>query len=210
MSKRRSPDENRCPKCRIHKKLCFCDEIKTFNNNVKVTIIMHHREEHLTTNTATLATKLLINSKIVKRGLPDAPFMYDQLDIKEDEIPLYLFPHEASEVLEGEFLKSLENKKIHLIIPDGTWSQAKKVYRREHGFNDMKCVKLPEGITSNYKLRKTPRVDGVCTFEAISHALGFLESREMHLEMIKIFSIMVARFIKSRTSFHSPLDDISE
>lgn len=196
----KGPDYVRCPKCRIHPAHCFCESIKVINNSIPVSIIMHHREDHLSSNTATLANSVLLNSKILRRGLLDRPFEYSQLDIKADELPLFLFPHETARVLDDAFLREIKNKKVHLVIPDGSWGQAKKVYRREHGLNGITCVKLPDGIKSCYRLRKSPREDGVCTFEAISHALKILESQELHDHMMSIFQVMVKHNIQARTS----------
>jgi DTW domain-containing protein YfiP len=203
MSARRSPAESKCPNCRINKKLCFCESIKVINNNIFVTIIMHHREKHLTTNTATLTTKILSNSKIVLRGLPGKIFNFEDLNIENDETPYYLFPHEDAIIIDEKFVKDNKDKKIHLIVPDGTWSQAKKVYRREESLHHIKCVKLPDGIKSEYKLRKSPREDGVCTFEAISHSLKILESVDNHNQMMTMFNKMVQQFIKARYTFHN-------
>ena len=48
MSKRRSTQGKRCLGCRINKILCFCDQIKKHDTKTIVSIIMHHREKHLT------------------------------------------------------------------------------------------------------------------------------------------------------------------
>lgn len=208
MSKRRSTENTRCPRCRVHKKLCFCEEMsKLLNEQCQVTILMHHREDCLTTNTAILALNTLNNCKIVRRGLPERPFQFSDLEIKENEIPFYLFPDESASYLDKEKVSKLlsqnPGKKFHMIIPDGTWSQAKKVYRREKDLHQIPCLKIPMGIISEYQLRKSPREDGVCTYEAIMHALRIIESEELFLQMQQYFRTMVARFIKARTSFHN-------
>ncbi len=204
MSKRRSPPENKCPECRIHKSLCFCDLVSLFDNRVRVTIIMHHREEHLTSNTAVLTARVLKNASIVKRGLPEKFFSLADLDIKSDEVPLFLFPSEEARTIDDDFLVDMQNKKIHLIIPDGTWNQAKKVYRREKELHHIPLVKLDlSGLhSSQYLLRKSPRSDGLCTFEAIAFALKKLESEEVFHHMDFVFSTMVKRFLKARTHFY--------
>jgi DTW domain-containing protein YfiP len=162
---------------------------------------MHHREDHLTSNTATLAQKILLNSKLYLRGLPNAPFNPSELNIKTDETPLFLYPHEnALELNSNNFSPE---KKYHLIVPDGSWSQARKVYKREKELHGIQCVKLPEGKTSEYILRKTHIEDGLSTYEAIASALGILEGKKIEEEMMTMFRVMVARVIKSRTAFHN-------
>lgn len=201
---KRTPIENKCPLCKINKAMCFCDQVFRIDNKVKVTIIMHHREKHLTTNTANLATRVLMNSKIVQRGLMDHVFTYEDLKIEDDETAYYLFPHEDAMTLNEEFYQKHHNQKIHLIVPDGTWRQAKKVYGREESLQKIPCVKLPEGIRSEYRLRKSPREDGVCTYEAIAYALKEIDDENIFNEMMKIFRVMVNTFINAR--FTPPRD----
>jgi DTW domain-containing protein YfiP len=136
------------------------------------------------------------------RGLQATPFTFSDLECQSDELPLYLYPHEdALELNTKNF--SLDGKKIHLIIPDGSWTQARKVYRREKGLETTQCIKLPEGILGEYQLRKTHIQDGLSTFEAIARTLGIIESHETEKQMMSIFRVMVARVLHSRTTFQN-------
>lgn len=202
MSKRRSTEQKRCLHCRIHQTLCFCEHLIPVETQNRVSIIMHHREEHLTSNTATLANKILPNSQLLMRGLLERPFNFVDLNICPSELTLYLYPHEDALELNFENF-SFTNKKIHLIVPDGSWTQARKVYRREKGMETIQCVKLPTGFVSEYRLRKTHVQDGLSTYEAIARALGIIENVEVENKMMEIFRVMVARMVKSRTTFHN-------
>lgn len=202
MSKRRSTEQKRCLRCRIHHSLCFCEYLVPIETQNRVSIIMHHREEHLTSNTATLANKILSNSQLLIRGLPERPFNFADLNCQDSELALYLYPHENALELNSENF-SFSNQKIHLIVPDGSWAQARKVYRREKGMEKIQCVKLPMGFVSEYRLRKTHIQDGLSTYEAIARALGIMENTEVENKMMDMFRIMVARMVKSRTTFHN-------
>lgn len=200
MSKRRSTHNKRCPRCRINKYLCFCDQILEHQTNTRISIIMHHREEHLTSNTAKLATLTLTNATIYPRGLPEDPFLLSKLNLEPGVLPLYLFPDEDALELNSQFLINHEGP-YHLIIPDGTWNQAKKVRRREPGLLDVLCVKLSDNIKGEYKLRRGVREDGVCTFEAIAYALQILENKELSEDLLRQFRIMNDRVAKSRSAY---------
>lgn len=202
MSKRRSTHGKRCLRCRINLSLCFCDQILEHQTKTRVSIIMHHREEHLTSNTAKLATMTLTNSRIFPRGLPEDPFSLSQLRLEPDVLALYLFPDEDALVLNEEF-KLTHPGAYHLIIPDGTWNQAKKVRRREPGLSDIQCVKLSDDVKGEYKLRRGVREDGVCTFEAIAYALEILENKEVSDDLLRQFRIMNNRVAKSRSAFEN-------
>jgi DTW domain-containing protein YfiP len=165
---------------------------------------MHHRETYLTSNTATLATLVLPNSQIALRGQRDNPFLVEGLKLLPDETHLYLFPHEDAIDLDAEFMKINNHKKFHLIIPDGTWSQAVKFYRREPDLAGIQCVKLPPDLPGKYVLRKSSDENRLCTYEAIARALGVLEeSPELRLEMEKIFDIMIEKVVRGRTAFEN-------
>jgi DTW domain-containing protein YfiP len=163
---------------------------------------MHHRERHLTSNTANLAKLVLPNSQIAMRGHPENPFTIDQLNLNTLETPLYLFPHENAILMDENFIQSHQDKKFHLIVPDGTWSQAVKCYRRESGLSGIQCVSLPPGAPGKYKLRKSSSPDRLSTYEAIARALAILEQdQNVGAEMEAIFDTMVERVIRGRTAF---------
>jgi len=161
---------------------------------------MHHRERYLTSNTANLAGLVLANCQIALRGLPGELFDYSQLAPKENETPLYLFPHDGAIELNEEFLSTIKGP-VHLIIPDGTWTQATKVYRREASLSHIQCVKLPLSEPGRYRLRKTEKENGLCTYEAITRALCLIENPQFKGPMEKIFDTMVERTIRGRTAF---------
>jgi DTW domain-containing protein YfiP len=169
---------------------------------------MHHRERYLTSNTANLTTLVLENSKICLRGLPEKPFEIDDLELMDNEKPLFLFPHEDALELTPESVAKLKQafpqKKFHLIVPDGTWSQAVKCYRREKGLIDIQCVKLPPGEPGRYRLRKSSDENRLSTYEAIARAVALLEGDDLLLiKMNRIFDIMVERVIRGRTAFEN-------
>lgn len=192
----------RCPLCRTPEEFCFCKKVKSLPTKTYVSLIIHHREQHLSTNTGLLANRVLPNSQILYRGLKNDPLSPEQL-IKEDFTPLFLFPDETSVVLTKDYLQGLKSK-VHLIVPDGNWRQAKKFKRRIPGLSDVQSVTLPKGPPSQYYLRRQNRLENVCTFEAIARAMAIIEGESTENEMMKIFKIMVEQFLKSKTAYYSP------
>lgn len=165
---------------------------------------MHHRETHLTSNTANLAKLVLPKCTIYKRGLLDHPFSISDLKIDETQTPLYLFPHEGAIELNEEFMKKNKDKNFHLIVPDGSWTQAVKFYRREPGLSEIQCVSIPKGAPGRYKLRKTHDENRLSTYEAITRAISILEENPLMQEtMEEIFDAMVTNVLKARTAFEN-------
>lgn len=190
MSQRRAGHVNRCLNCRVNNHFCVCEHIKPFKIETNVSLIVHVRELKLTSNTAQFAEKMLPdNADVVIRGR-----MNDTFDsaptLTRSGRPLFLYPHEDALELNDDF-KAQYPGPYHLIIPDGNWQQARKVRQREEGFSKLPAVKLPPGITSEYGLRKAQHAEWVCTYEAMAHAIGILESKEVTERLLAFFRIWV-------------------
>jgi DTW domain-containing protein len=180
--------------------ICLCQEIAAFRQQhraqTRVVVLMHHREEHLTTNTAHLATLLLPHCELYIRGEENQPLDPEQI-LDSSKTPLFLYPSEDARHLTPELLLELK-KPPYLIVPDGSWRQASKVARRESFLKDVARVTLVADAPSRYRLRREPKTEGLATFEAIARALGVLEDPALRAEMERIFELMVERTLKSR------------
>ncbi|EQC44344.1 tRNA-uridine aminocarboxypropyltransferase [Bacteriovorax sp. Seq25_V] len=191
---RRETFSGRCEVCRINKPLCFCSHIPKLDNKVEVLVVMHFTERWLTSNTAYFANLVLNNSKIIERGNLNSPMTSEQF-VKEEKSYLYLFPTEDSKPIE-EFKGDIS--KAVLVVPDGSWSKAKKFHKREECLKALPKYHLSNVGKSNYQLRKSPGEDFLCTYEAIAKALGSLEGKEIENQMLNFFDIFVDRVLRSR------------
>ena len=84
-------------------------------------------------------------------------------------------------------------RPVTLVVPDGSWNQAKKVPYRESGLAGIPNVKLAAGAPSSYRLRHSPHVQNLSTLEAIARALGVIEGREVQVSLESLFLKMVER-----------------
>ncbi len=107
---------------------------------------------------------------------------------------LLLFPHAEARPLEDWRGAA---RPITLVVPDGTWRQAKKARRRVAGLADLPCVSLPAAGPSAYRLRHAARPNRLATIEAIARALQILEGPsegdEIQRRLDHIFRVMVDR-----------------
>lgn len=119
--------------------------------------------------------------------------------------PLFLYPDEKSIVLTPEYVSTLP-QELHLLIPDGSWHQARKVHQREHDFKTIQTVRLPDDLRGEYKLRSAPDPRYLSTYEAIAHALGVIEGEEVRERLMRFFRVFVKSVWHSRHNFHGKLD----
>jgi DTW domain-containing protein YfiP len=165
-----------------------------------VSIILHVKELKLTSNTAHLIEKTLPqNAHAFVRGRMNEPFNAKDLD-RGDHHPIFLFPNEEAIEL-SEYIKENPQDRYNLIVPDGTWSQARKVYAREPYLKNVKCVKISGVGESKYFLRKAPHPGMLSTYEAIAHALRVLEGEEVYQQLDQFFDHFVKTVLIARNEF---------
>src|SRR6476620_3963009 len=133
---------DRCARCRIYRPLCLCGEIVPLILATRVTLYMHRRERLRATNTGWLACLALPNSEIRLRGARAQEFCTAEAAPLKNALLLY--PSENAVELTPEWLAH-QPRPVTLVVPDGSWNQAKKVPFRASGLAGLPNVKLPVG-----------------------------------------------------------------
>ncbi len=176
----------------MHFSLCICALIPRIETRTRLVLVMHKDELKKPTNTGQLATMSLVNSELHIRGREgDAA---TEITWPADSEPVLLFPHG-----DAEPLTALPGP-VTLIAPDGNWRQAAKVRARVPGLKDIRCVTLPTGPKTRYRLRSELQPGGLATIEAIARAYGILEGPEVQATLERIFDLMVERTLWVRGS----------
>ncbi|MBI5805249.1 DTW domain-containing protein [candidate division TA06 bacterium] len=186
----------RCPRCRLHIELCICGVAPFFDLATKSVVIMHYAEERRKSNSGRLAGLVLKNSGIFLRGLQGGPATPEPSEKYPN--PLVLFPGAGSQELNAGFLKTIP-RPITLILADGNWNQAGHMVKREALMKEAIKVHLPPGAPTRYRLRSAQEAEGrICTFEALSRALGIIEGPEVEQKLSEFFYLWVSRNLKMR------------
>jgi DTW domain-containing protein YfiP len=143
-----------------------------------------------------MALKILPQSNLYVRGLINKPLNPDEIILSTHQ-PLYLYPTESSQILTNELIKSY-NKPIQLIVPDGSWRQTRRFVKRESWLKSIPHIHLPDTHHTLFFLRRRVKAHGVSTFEAITRALGIIETIDLQSHMEIIFKTMIERTLKTR------------
>lgn len=188
----------RCARCWLRPELCYCEFILPIPTETKLSIVMHAAERYKTSSTARLLELLLPSTTVHLVGLKDAPFSGLQGDYSDYQ-GLLLFPDQSAQELTREYCSGL-SKKIHLIVPDGTWSQARKIARKSERLGEVQSIKIPPAV-SEYRLRKNVHAGTVCTAEAVAYALGIIEGDQVENKILELFRKMTQALLQSRRSW---------
>lgn len=154
---------------------------------------MHRREAITTSNTGRLAARL-VGGVVRVRGDDDAE---DETVLPEGP-RLTLFPLEGARVLSEEDA----GRGCVLIVPDGSWAQARRIARRDRAARTGELVTLAPTAASRYGLRRNGREGGLCTLEAVAQALAVLEGPTrgplVQQELERVLDMFVERVKRGR------------
>ncbi len=186
----------RCPQCGLPRDECICALAPRPAIRTEFIIVCHAKEVQRASNTARLAQLAMPGTKILLRGLKDR--MIPGSEFARPGAAVYvLFPADDAVELNEAFVCSLE-KPLVIVVPDGSWRQAKSAVRREAGICQLPRLKLPAGPASRYLLRTQPSLDKVSTYEAIARAVGILEGEDKQRILEEYFDEKVRRTLRAR------------
>lgn len=183
----------RCATCALPPPLCLCAELPALavSSRARVVLLMHCAEQHKSTSTARLLARVLPGAVLRIRGASSRA----QPPPLPEGRRLLLFPHPAAPVLSPAMVGS---DPVVLLVPDGTWKQARRITQRDPDARDAEPVSLAPGPPSRYGLRRNPLPGTLSTFEAVARALGALEGAELEARLMEAFDLWVARSLEVR------------
>jgi DTW domain-containing protein YfiP len=185
----------------MHRSLCICGLLPRIETRTRVVLIVHQLEAVKPTNTGLLAARCLPSSTVVYRGrapgggadagtAPTPDFSAAVAAAAAGARPLVLFPHPAATPLEDWRGRA---EPIVLVVPDGTWAQATRMYGRlSSRAGDLECVSLPASGDGR-RMRTASAPHQLATLEAVAAALGILEGPEVEAALVRVYRIMTER-----------------
>jgi DTW domain-containing protein len=194
--KRKQTTNGRCESCGVSVAACLCDVIPRIELKTKVCLVIHHREMSRSSNTGLLAIRALVNSEVRVRGEHR-----EALDLKElltGQYRSFLFYPSADAVELDQVLVMQEPTPIQLLVPDGTWRQARKIHSRHPELSDLPRVKISTPNSSIYQLRVQSRPERMATLQAIAHGLGIIEGDSVRAQLMKLYQAKIERTLRGR------------
>lgn len=174
-----------CYRCMRPAVVCYCDQITPLDTETRVVLLQHPRERDVGVGTARMAHLSLPRSEL-RVGV----------DFENDSVVREALGENTYLLFPGEHAMDLAVQKpegpITLIVVDGTWSQAKSLWRRNPVLASLPQIRFTPPEKSNYRIRREPADHCVATIEALAYVLGELEGdRERFRALLAPFRKMV-------------------
>jgi DTW domain-containing protein YfiP len=190
-----------CYRCFRPPALCYCAELVPVSNTTPVIILQHPREQWHPLGTV----------RILRESLQQVQVLVDwdhglRRGTRPLELPVgagLLFPSPGARDLA---CLSPDEFPASLVVLDGTWTQAKALYRDIPGLRSLPHFAFAPDQPSRYRVRREPRQHYVSTVEATVHALLQIEPETPGLDRIlRVFERMIDLHIEAReASPHQP------
>ena len=177
----------RCPRCLFQRNECLCTEARPIETRARIVIVRHAAELLKTTNSARWAGLCLQNFELHDYALEGAPLNEALLAGGDAWL---LFP--GSEVTAPP-----ERPPARLLVPDGTWQQARRMVARLPSLRALPRLTLapPSGTR---RLRRPHIAEGMSTLEAIAEALELFGEPEPARKLRQLHEAAIARIARLR------------
>jgi DTW domain-containing protein YfiP len=185
----------RCAGCGLNPEACVCALFPRLECPLTLSVVMSRSEARSASNSARLLALWLPGVELSVRG--------DEATTGSRE-PLLARPNTALLFPGAGRSQPLPAGIQHLIVPDGTWAQARRIERRWFAAAGLPRVELEGPWPSVYELRRGR--EGLCTFEAAAITLGLLGDRALGTCLLARFAEWArrARLLKLGGTPHAP------
>ena len=167
-----------CLKCFRAEMACWCAQLQPQTPHTRITLLQHPREARNPVGTARMVHLGLRGSQLI-----------EGVDFSQttalSPAAVVLFPMPGA-----RDVRELRGTDAHVVVIDGTWSQARKIWKENPRLQALPAYGLTPKRPGNYRIRKEPAAHCLATIEAVAELLEILEDRDPAL-LLAPFNWMV-------------------
>ncbi|WP_407333051.1 tRNA-uridine aminocarboxypropyltransferase [Enterovibrio sp. 27052020O] len=163
----------RCIHCMVVKRLCICEERQTLQTNSGFLLVMYDDEVLKPSNTGRLIADIVEDTYayIWSRKSPNE----EMVALVNDPMwqPFVVFP--AQYASEGRVVTRPvieKGKRPLFIMIDGTWQEAKKIFRKSPWLDDVPVLSIQVDTQSRYQMREANGEGQLATAEVAAQVLA--------------------------------------
>lgn len=199
----------RCPRCRVAERYCMCAWQPQVQANSAVCLIMYDTEPLKPSNTGWLIADVVRDT---------FAFSWSRTEVDPELLALLADPQRQAYVVfpghyaypEQQVVETLDGtamgKRPLFVILDGTWQEARKMFRKSAYLQHLPILSLsPEGL-SRYYLRHSDRAEHLSTAEVASVCLELADDSSAAQALADWF----ARFNRHYLAAKRPLSKANE
>jgi DTW domain-containing protein YfiP len=199
----RGKSQIRCELCLLAKQYCTCEFRQSLNSNITFLLLMYNTEVLKPSNSGRLIADLIprTHAHLWSRTEPDAQVIAMIEDSQNQ--PFVVFPAEyacdTQTVMRDLKPQDIEQgKKPLFILLDGSWREAKKMFRKSLYLNHLPVLSFTPDTVAKYGLRKGSRDFQLGTAEVAALVLGASGEPENAASLNAWFELFIESSIYGR------------
>lgn len=199
----------RCPGCRVIPEYCLCAWRPTVAAKSAMCLLMHDVEPMKPSNTGWLIADVITDT---------TAFPWSRTEVEPQLLTLLADPQwQPYIVFPGEFVEPsrvvtqvtlADGKRPLFILLDGTWSEARKMFRKSPYLAHLPVLSLEPEQLSRYKLRRSKRDDHFCTAEVAALCLELAQDQPASEVLDAYLDVFSAHYLGAK--FQLPMDPDDE
>lgn len=194
----------RCHHCMLAEHHCICSLRPSAKTSCAFCFIFYQGEVFKPSNTGRLIADVVEDNFSFQWQRTELDPTLKALLENPDYLPVVVFPHEYAEASQrinclddlGEFS---EGKKPLYILLDGTWREAKKMFRSEY-LQRLPVLGLQPSEPSEYSLREAAHLHQLCTAEVGVEVLTLQGDLEAASSLKDYFQVFRQRYLAGRAN----------
>lgn len=192
----------RCTRCLIPLDNCICSQRPNITSHAAFCLLMYKSEYYKPSNTGRVIADVISDNYAFKwdRVTPDP----NLLSLLENPlyVPILVFPHQHAEssrcINSPDQLPAIQAGKIPLFIMlDGTWREAKKMFKSP-SLADLPVLGIAPEQASTYQLREAAHDHQLCTAEVAIEILKLAEEHTAAEALQEYFLIFRRAYIAGK------------
>ncbi|MEQ4780302.1 tRNA-uridine aminocarboxypropyltransferase [Providencia huaxiensis] len=194
----------RCQYCLLPIPQCLCQDTVSSQAKSQFCLIMFDGEVFKPSNTGKLIADILPDTLAFQwsRTEPDAQLLAALQDTTRQ--PYLIFPESYAQnerVVVNE--PTLSDKPALFVLLDGTWPEARKMFRKSPYLNDIPMLSINTKARTDYLLRTPSREEQHCTAEVAATVLELAGDLNASKQLFSHFNLFRQKYLEGKP--HHPI-----
>ncbi|AHJ77042.1 tRNA-uridine aminocarboxypropyltransferase [Kosakonia sacchari] len=193
----------RCQRCLLPLKNCLCDTLKPACANSRFCLVMFDTEPMKPSNTGRLIADILPDTQAFQWSRTEPPQALIDLCASEAYQPMVVFPASYAGSERQVLSTPAVGKPPLFIMLDGTWTEARKMFRKSPYLDALPVISVDLSRVSAYRLREAHAEDQYCTAEVAIALLDLAGDNTAAQALGDHFTLFRERYLAGKPH-HSP------
>ncbi|WP_428773523.1 tRNA-uridine aminocarboxypropyltransferase [Vibrio sp.] len=193
----------RCQFCQVAKKHCICHQQPDIDCDIAALLLVSKNEVFKPSNTGRLIADTIKQTYVYqwKRTEPDSDMLALLNNTRYQ--PVVVFPKQYVEnekrVVAAPHSWRNSDKTPLLVLIDGSWREARKIFRRSEYLADLPVISIAPERVSQYVMRKSADEQHLATAEVATLVLEELGETNTALSLSAWFELFRESYLLSKT-----------